>query len=221
MAPRKDFCLYTEYQRGFPRFRYRCEQSVHVVLFSDTYLILEPLKSNILQPEDHEHCSQYSKEIEDMMSAAEIPLLPLPRLQPLFAGACRRYRDYRDDIAGIAVEQLIDGMDLDEDWCRKSISENRPQDLEFALARLEGKSNRTAHSFLNKITCYIADEDEAGIVHAIPGRDILASKDFASMEMDSKIQALAEVLDARSEDAVSSKLAQATFNSQEPSKPNP
>lgn len=175
-APTKDFNLYTEYQRGFPRFRYLHQQRINVTLFSDEFLHLDPLDHSVIPPSAHRQGIQYSKEFEDYFPVEEIASLPIPRLRPFFAGACRRYQEHHDDISGMAVEQLIDGMDLNEAWCRQTISEDRPQDLEFALARLRGKASRTADSFLNKYTCFIADEAEARVVHGIPGRDLMMSE---------------------------------------------
>ena len=152
-----------------------------MTLFSDTYLHLDPLPTNIVPREAHKPGTQYSKELSGLIPPHEVSSLPFAKLRPLFAGACQRYKEHGDDIAAIAAEQLIDGMDLDEDWCRNGIPKDRPQDLEFALLRLERKKSRTADSFINTFTCFITDESEARIVHAIPGRDGSATSETRFM----------------------------------------
>jgi len=39
----------------------------------------------------------------------------MPRLAPLFEGFYRKFCNTRDDLSAIAAEQLVDGMNLDED----------------------------------------------------------------------------------------------------------
>ena len=109
-APTQEFSLYTEYQRGFPRFQHRRCKGLHVIFFSDTFLHLDPLADNILPPEAHTYNTYYSKEFEEFIHVDDNLSLPLPCLRPFFAGAARRVQECGDCVSGIAVEQLIDGM---------------------------------------------------------------------------------------------------------------
>ena len=109
-APTEAFDLYTEYQRGFPRFRHRFCKAIHLIFFSDTFLHLDPLIENIIPPEAHTNNTYYSKEFADIVPANHDFALPLPYLRPFFAGAARRIQECGDCVSGMAVEQLIDGM---------------------------------------------------------------------------------------------------------------
>ena len=167
--------LYPEDQRGFLQFCCLLVRNTHVTIFSDVFLRLDPIKCNLIPTANHKSNTEYSKEIKSFLQQIDITSMPLPKLPALFTGACRNYVEKQDDVSGIAVEQLIDGMDLDEVWCRRSIPADRDSDLQFALARLRGKEGRAADSFLNEVTCFITDTHEAQVIRAIPGRDIFGS----------------------------------------------
>jgi hypothetical protein len=76
-------------------------------------------------------------------------MVPMPKLAPFFKGLCRKYCESHDIVFAIAAEALIDGMDLDESWCRMNLDVTRPEELEFALKLVEGKHSRISDFSLN------------------------------------------------------------------------
>jgi hypothetical protein len=76
---------------------------------------------------------QNSYEITDLVPASSVASLPMPRLAPFFEEFFRKFCDTRDDLSAIVAEQLVDGINLDEDWCSNPISPRRHKELNFAL----------------------------------------------------------------------------------------
>jgi hypothetical protein len=74
-------------------------------------------------------------------------------------------------LSAIAAEQLVDGMNLDEDWCSNHISQERHKELNFALQLVAGKDSRISDFTTNTITDFIASQEEAEMLHKIPGRN--------------------------------------------------
>lgn len=66
-----------------------------------------------------------SKEVQGL-DPNTIANLPLPRLAPLISGLGRRYLDTRDDVSMIALEQLVDGMNPDEQWVQQHLEDSDP-----------------------------------------------------------------------------------------------
>lgn len=111
----------------------------------------------------------YSEQIIDLIPPTEIHRLPLPRLPVLLAGLCRRFLESHDDIAMIAAEQLVDGMDLDEGWRDRNLSSVGSEVLEVVSRLIAGKTSRLDDSSENVITCFIANKDEVERVRKIAG----------------------------------------------------
>ena len=57
----------------------------------------------------------------------------------------------------MAAEALVDGMNLDEEWCRASLPATQSDELNFALRLVRGKGSRIADFSPNEVTCFIAD----------------------------------------------------------------
>jgi hypothetical protein len=153
--------LYTIHKQGVPRFRHLPEPSFRVILFPDDCLGLAPLKKHILRAKRHEDGAEYSHEISDIIPSSKVSETPIPLLGPFFSGQCARYYlETKDIIFAMAAEQLVDGMDLDEEWCKQHMSTSTPETLSFALTLVAGKASRIDYFSSNTVTCFIPDEQE-------------------------------------------------------------
>jgi hypothetical protein len=169
----EDFDIYNEYKRGFPRFRSSSwiSSSCTLVLLADKSYGLDPLVNNIVSlgktaPNPN---PMYSSQIMDLIPPAEISNIPIPRLPPLFAGLCRRYLESNDDVAMIAAEQLVDGMDLDGSWCTRNLCNASVEVHQLASGLIAGKQSRIDDFSENKVTCFITNAEEAERLRLIPG----------------------------------------------------
>ncbi|KAL9075493.1 MAG: hypothetical protein Q9161_001565 [Pseudevernia consocians] len=112
----------TKHKEGFPRFRLIEHDGLFVTIFPDTYLHLQPIKSNLVSFQEAPVAPiRYSKEILDVFLAEDIPRFPFPNLPAFFLGACKRYSSTQDPIFAMIAQQLMDGMDLDEQWCNRFV----------------------------------------------------------------------------------------------------
>jgi hypothetical protein len=71
----------------------------------------------------------------------------------------------------IAAEQLVDVMNLDEDWCSNHISPERHKELNLALELVARKDSRISDFTTSTVTGYIAFKEEAERLYRIPGRN--------------------------------------------------
>ncbi|KAL2368935.1 hypothetical protein BDBG_06425 [Blastomyces gilchristii SLH14081] len=165
-----EYNIYTEYKRGFPRFRFHVLMiSFCVVLFTDEYCGLNPLQQNLVSKQEHEGARDYySKEILDCFCAGQLATLPLPRFAPFFIGFCRSYVKKQETTSAIAAEMLVDGMDLKEEWCWTHF-ESESEELSFALGLIGSKQSRISDFSPNTVTCFIVDDQERQRVKKIPG----------------------------------------------------
>lgn len=106
-----------------------------------------------------------------MVPKEHVLSLPFPRLPPLLTGYARRYVESHDDPSMIATEQLVDGMDLDEAWCKKHLASVESEVVDVIMDRIRSKSQRLDDFSENTVTCYVKDADEATLVRRIRGRD--------------------------------------------------
>ncbi|KAK3945145.1 hypothetical protein QBC46DRAFT_336994 [Diplogelasinospora grovesii] len=163
--------IYTEYKRGFPRLR-STSWTAHahaIVIFPASAFGLQPLEKTMIRTQLLAE-RWFSKEITDIMPRDEIATsLPLPRLPSLMVGLCRRYLDTGDDVAMIAAEQLVDGMDLDEEWCERHLRDSSPEISQLMAGLVAGKASRIDDFSTNQVTCFVRDRDEADKVRKIPG----------------------------------------------------
>jgi hypothetical protein len=103
------------------------------------------------------------------LDPVDIAALPLPRLAPLLRGLAKRYLDTQDDMAMIAVEQLVDGMNLDEAWVERNLKDSDAALLRLVMNRIHGKQSRIDYYSDNTTTCLISGPEEAESVRLIPG----------------------------------------------------
>jgi hypothetical protein len=93
----------------------------------------------------------------------------MPRLPPFLAGLCWRFFSAGDDIAMIAVEQLVDGMDLDNAWLERNLNTATPEIRQLVSRLILEKKSRIDDFSDNSITCFIATAADADLVRQIPG----------------------------------------------------
>jgi hypothetical protein len=139
--------IYTEYKYGYPRFRYLPNPQSFIVLFPDRQLGLEPLQKTII--------STSSQHILDIIPAEALVSIPMPSLIPFFRGLCKNYCETKEAVSAIAAEQLVDGMDLDEAWCREHMPGPDSKELAYAMTLVEGKNSRIDYFSSNTVTCFI------------------------------------------------------------------
>ncbi len=167
----EEFDLYNEYKRGCPRFRSSSwiYPPSTLVILADKMYCLNPISKNVLSRDEAPSNPSYSSQIMDLIPPTEIHRLPIPKLPVLLVGLCRRFLDSHDDVALIAAEQLVDGMDLDEGWCERNLSTISSDVLDIANRLVAGKASRLDDFSENTITCFIANKYEAERVRGIPG----------------------------------------------------
>ncbi|XWW95811.1 hypothetical protein V2A60_003779 [Cordyceps javanica] len=127
---------------------------------------LQPLEESIVRPREKD--CHFSKEVEEL-SAEEMAVLTLPRLAPFLAGLAAKFLFAKDDVAMIAVQELIDGMDLDESWVSSRLQDCEPAVRRLILQEIDGKPFRMDHFSENEVTCFIRDQEEATHVKLITG----------------------------------------------------
>ncbi|PQK12058.1 hypothetical protein BB8028_0003g06770 [Beauveria bassiana] len=159
---------YTEYKRGFPRLitTFLEGKQRSIIIFTANVYGLEPLEQKTLQSRGVD--GSFSKEIADV-PLEEIATLPLPRLAPFLAGLATKFILTQDDNAMIAVEQLVDGMDLDESWVDSQLADYPQAVRDMITGLINGKQCRIDYFSDNQVTCFIRDEAEAAHVRSIVG----------------------------------------------------
>lgn len=158
--------LFTQYKRLCPRFRDHRFADIDIILLKDYDYGLALNQTALTTPVSS---SMYSKEILNVLPAADIAGLPFPKLRCLFSGVCQRYKTSGEVFFGIASEQLVDGMDISEDDCYDLLPETSAEAREHAVELARTKRDRIDYFSDNTITCYVADEDEAALLFYIPG----------------------------------------------------
>lgn len=112
------------------------------------------------------------------MSSRDDPLaiskLNFPRLRPLFNAFLRHFvksgcKDYN---AAMLAESLVDGMDLDVEWCEINIPADRLQELEFAKKLVATKAGRLDYRYPDGVTLFLKTKEDAQRMRLVPGRDI-------------------------------------------------
>ncbi|KAI1343420.1 hypothetical protein F5Y15DRAFT_370008 [Xylariaceae sp. FL0016] len=178
-APEVKFDLFTKYKEGAPRLQPTLwtPASCAVMILPDTLFGLQPLEHTIIRSEKWNSSLVPSKQILDVTPSKDLAAIPVPRLSSLFVGLCRRWLDQEDDAAMIAAEQLVDGMNLDQDWCSRNVSAAGADVHELLQQLILGKSSRMDEFSGNEITCYIADAAEAERLRDIPGSGWASGQD--------------------------------------------
>ena len=159
-----------------PRFRFRASSTANLVLFPDESLAGEGLADNIVPQSLHQQHSEYSFELLDLIPEDRITSLPFPFLGPLLSSCSQRYTSSQDVIPAMAVDGLVDGMDLDESWCERNLINIEPKSLEFVLSRVRSRSSRIDYFSPNTITCIIANSEERERLLNVPGRETFHSR---------------------------------------------
>ncbi|KKZ61107.1 hypothetical protein EMCG_04305 [[Emmonsia] crescens] len=168
-ADKTKYNLYTQYKRGFPRFRSCSKPGFYVTIFTDKHCHLDPLQKCVVYQREHQHTGEYSRELLDSFSPEEIATLPFPRFTPLLRGFCRTYVETQEATAAMAAECLVDGMNINEEWCHAHFNTVESAELNFALRLVKGRGSRIDDFSLNQITCFIPDLQEAQRLQKIPG----------------------------------------------------
>ena len=171
-ADEDTFNIYTEFKRGLPRFRCRNSSTAHVVLLPDMSLNSQGVVARVVPQSLHQQDSEYSFELLDLVPKNRIPSLPVPFLGPLLSDYSRKYIASQDAIAAMAVDGLIDGMDLDELWCVRNLTDLEPPGLEYVHSRVRGRLSRIDYFSPNKVTCIILDDEERERLYRVPGREL-------------------------------------------------
>jgi hypothetical protein len=140
----ENFDNYDENKRGCPRLQWTSciTPPCTLSLLSDKSYGLEPLANNLVSHKDVSSGRYYSRQVLDILPSAKVADLPMPRFPPFLAGLRQRFLSAEDDIAMIAVEQLVDGMDLVNDWLERNLS-TAPLEIRQLVSRLSlGKKSR-------------------------------------------------------------------------------
>lgn len=162
--------LFTEYKKDSIRLRTTewTTVSQHFFIYSDETFGLDPLEANIVVvPESAVASPQIVDSLGDTISSG----LRFPRLPALFRGLSRKYLNTGDDMAMIAIEQLVDGMDLDQEWCDRHLSSAETAVLELAAKLVRHKTSRLDDFNGNEVTCFVATREEAERLRGIIGYD--------------------------------------------------
>ncbi|PYI22901.1 hypothetical protein BO86DRAFT_386586 [Aspergillus japonicus CBS 114.51] len=163
----QEYDIFTQYKRGFPALE-ATSTKMSIVIFSDAHFHLSPLEHHLV-PCDGVPLISYSREILDLVPVDEIQHLPVPRLASYVIGLCRRYFEHHDAMARIAAEQLVDGMDLDEEWIRTNLREVPLKARELMIMLVAEKSSRRDDIFLDVITPGSVVENGMEGLRLIPG----------------------------------------------------
>ncbi|KAM0670729.1 hypothetical protein ACQRIU_001124 [Beauveria bassiana] len=164
-----------------PRVCYDLEQ--YIIIFTANVYGLEPLEQKALQSRGID--GGISKEIADI-PLEEIATLPLPRLAPFLAGLATKFILTQDDNAMIAVEQLVDGMNLDESWVDSQLTDCPQAVRDMITGLINGKQCRIDYFSDNQVTCFIRDEAEAAHVsrRSMNGIIVLGDSDDELLDVD-------------------------------------
>ncbi|OCT44579.1 hypothetical protein CLCR_06249 [Cladophialophora carrionii] len=154
---------HAEYTRECPRFVEKYADEPQIVLLSDE----EIEKPDALGREDHGRDVYYSLEILDYLTVEDITQTPIPTLPSLLCYLCLLSFSSGDPVHRTRMEQLVDGMNIDKEWCK----ENLPDHLhaQYVMNLVDGKRDRMGDSSGNFVTRYIAAQQMAESVTRIPG----------------------------------------------------
>ncbi|KAJ5342829.1 hypothetical protein N7541_011953 [Penicillium brevicompactum] len=136
----EDYDLFTEYKRGFQAFK-APNDDLRLIIFADSHFGIAPLRqSSVLS--DERVSTACSTQILGLVPQCEIRDIPVPRLSHLFTGLCLRFFESGDVMARIAVEQLVDGMDLDDEWIKRNLDDTKTKVRDLATQLVTEKVSR-------------------------------------------------------------------------------
>lgn len=131
---------------------------------------MQPLSTHVFRPVDNlQSDSAFSKEILQDIEADDLKTMSFSHLAPFLTSLTKRYLELDDDMAAGAVEHIVDGLDLSDDWCAQHLDSASLEVVEFVRGRIRGKKSRIAYYQDNTATCMLADNEEAERVSKIPG----------------------------------------------------
>ncbi|KAM3511885.1 hypothetical protein MY11210_004503 [Beauveria gryllotalpidicola] len=136
-----------------------------MIFAADSYG-LEPLEKTTLSLPDTDYFS--SKEM-DGFSLEELATVTLPPLAPFLAGLAAKYLSTGEDMIMIAVENLVDGMHLDESWVQDQQQDCEPAARELILQQVASKTSRMDCFSENKVTCFVCKKAEVAHIKSIAG----------------------------------------------------
>jgi len=157
--------LYSDYKKDCPRFVDVRQHQTPITLLSDQGTGIE--KSEVLEPAAHTREAVYSDQILGYIPVEGIKYLPIPTLPSFVQHLCLLFFRSADDMYRIRLEQLVDGMNIDEAWCQKNLSDQGH--VQYLLKLVNSKMDRIDDFPGNLVTCYIADQEAAAAVTRIPG----------------------------------------------------
>ncbi|EEP77651.1 predicted protein [Uncinocarpus reesii 1704] len=163
----------TDYLRPYPRFQAFIEgQSFSVIVLPDTFYHLDPLRNNIVQIQTYPLDQiRFSRQFDFSKNLDTLSSIPVPRLATLLQGAAQRYLESKEYAMAVCVEELVDGMNLDETWCLNHLDTEKNKVVECILDRIASKGSRISEFQPGNITCFVETEEEARDLRMIPGYD--------------------------------------------------
>lgn len=171
--PYAELHLYNEYKSTFPRLTTTgwLARPFSFVIFPASICRLQPLATHAFRPVDSLQAdSAFSKNILQDFEADDLKAMTFPRLAPFLTSLTRRYLELDDDnMAACAVEHIVEGLDLSDDWCTQHLDSASPEVVDFVRGRIRGKKARIAYYQDNAVTCMLASEEEAKRASRIPG----------------------------------------------------
>jgi hypothetical protein len=157
--------LYNAYKKDSPRFLGLKWRQIPIVLLSNGGTEID--ESKALCVAEHSAEAFYSKEILEYLSIGDIKCIPIPSLTSFIQYLCRLHFNLGDEMPRIRLEQLVDGMNIDEEWCKKTLSEKAH--VQYLLNLVNSKGDRIDDFSEKLVTCIIADQKTAECVTRIPG----------------------------------------------------
>lgn len=170
---------FTAYKAAFPRLAHVETDKLPVIVYPDSFFHLSPLAMRSNKLLDGIEDSEISRQIKDVSSNKRLVLsLSMVKLAPLLEGLCRLFIDSGklndgdcDCNHAMNAEQLVDGMDLDADWCLRNLQDKYNEAFTFALRLANGRDRRIDPFWPDQVTCYIADVAERDKLLKVPGRE--------------------------------------------------
>ncbi|KAK2858530.1 hypothetical protein FQN49_004644 [Arthroderma sp. PD_2] len=166
----------TDYLRPYPRFQAFIEgRSFNVIVLPDTFYHLDPLRNNIVQIQAYPPGQiRFSQQLDWSKDLDALSSIPVPRLATLLQGAAQRYLESKEGAMVVCVEELVDGMNLDEAWCLDHLDTRNQKVMECILDRIATKVSRISEFQPGNITCFVETEEEARTLCMIPGYNELS-----------------------------------------------
>jgi hypothetical protein len=157
--------LYTAYKKDSPRFLHIEGHQTPITLLGSQEIGFENLQ--VLGRAEHAEEAFYSGEIRDYLSVDDIKQIPIPALPSFVQYLCVLFFSSGDEMYRIRLEQLVDGMNIDEAWCTKNLTDEGH--MQYLLNLVNSKTDRIDDFSGHLVTCYIADQELAESITRIPG----------------------------------------------------